>query len=360
METTTESQEDIQLETLAPDVFIPPSITRRNLLNGDSYTHFSEIPSGIAVNGDEECVLGVDEAGRGPVLGAQFSHATNRVNAYYYFFTSLGPMVYALLYLPMSLHHSLLAEEHHFDDSKVLTPMVRSRLMEALCTPGSDLHGSCGWATRVMSARDISAAMLHSSSNYNLNAQAMDATIDLIREVFDRGVNVKEVYIDTIGSPITYQKKLERIFPTTKITVAKKADSLYPCVSAASVCAKVTRDAALEVCYESYHEDVPEIKGTSGIANPNWGSGYPSDARCTSWLKRNMDPVFGWGSECRFSWGTAKDLIESKGARVRVDWPEVNDEDTMKMTDFFAAGEQDDEKGELANWFGARVGEKVF
>ena len=103
-----------------------------------------------------------------------------------------------------------------------------------------------------MSARDISAGMLQPHGTYNLNAQAMDATIDLIKQVLAKGVNVTEVYIDTIGSPATYQKKLERIFPTVKITVAKKADSLYPCVSAASVCAKVTRDAALDVCYEMY------------------------------------------------------------------------------------------------------------
>ena len=202
--------------------------------------------------------------------------------------------------------------------------------------------------------------MLHSSSTYNLNAQAMDATIDLIREVFERGVNVKEIFIDTIGSPMTYQKKLERILPTTKVTVAKKADSIYPCVSAASVCAKVTRDAALEICYESYHRDVPKIEGTIPSATPGWGSGYPSDARCTSWLKQNMNPVFGWGSECRFSWGTAKDLIESKGARIKVDWPVPQDDDSMKMTDFLTSGEQDDEQGELATWFGTRVSEKVF
>lgn len=263
-------------------------------------------------------------------------------------------MVYGVFYLPLSVHHSLLAETHHFDDSKVLTAAVRSDLMEKLCTSDSDLYRSCGWATRVMSARDISSGMLRPMAMYNLNAQAMDATIDLIKGVFERGVNVTEIYIDTIGSPIVYQRKLEKIFPTVKITVAKKADSLYPCVSAASVCAKVTRDAALEVSAKPY-------VGSEG-GDVGWGSGYPSDARCSTWLKQNMDPVFGWGPECRFSWSTAKDLLETKNKGVSVVWPvDDADDDGMKMTDFFSAAAEDEEEGdELSNWYGKRVTEEVF
>jgi ribonuclease H2 subunit A len=264
-------------------------------------------------------------------------------------------MVYALLYLPLSLHRSLLAETHHFDDSKVLTPAVRSALMEKLCTTDTDLYRSCGWATKVMSARDISSGMLRPAGMYNLNAQAMDATIELIKAVFAQGVNVKEIYIDTIGSPITYQKKLERIFPTVEITVAKKADSLYPCVSAASVCAKVTRDAALDVSYEAYTENTNGDDAAEG-----WGSGYPSDARCSNWLKRNMDPVFGWGTECRFSWGTAKELLESKNAPLKADWPVEGEDDGLKMTDFLTTAEQDGEGDELVNWYGRKVTEEVF
>ncbi|KAJ8608990.1 hypothetical protein MRB53_039349 [Persea americana] len=80
-----------------------------------------------------------------------------------------------------------------------------------------------------MSARDISAGQLQAYQTYNLNAQAMEATIQLIQEVLDSGVNVREIYIDTIGPPITYQKKLERIFPAQRITVAKK---LIACILA--------------------------------------------------------------------------------------------------------------------------------
>lgn len=272
-------------------------------------------------------------------------------------------MVYGLLYLPLTSHRSLLAETHHFDDSKVLTPTFRSSLMQTLCTNGTDLYRNCGWATRVMSARDISAAMLKPAGIYNLNAQAMDATIDLIKDIYAQGINVKEIYIDTIGIPQTYQKKLELIFPTTMITVAKKADSLYPCVSAASVCAKVTRDAALEVCYQSYASK-KDASQESKPSTDGWGSGYPSDGRCSTWLKENMNPVFGWGNECRFSWKTSEELLEAKSDCVKVDWPVPAESDqAMRVTDFFAAVPEaglDQSANELATWFGRPAAENVF
>jgi len=200
--------------------------------------------------------------------------------------------------------------------------------------------------------------MLKPAGTYNLNAQAMDATISLIEGVYAKGVNVKEIYIDTIGNPATYQKKLERVFPTAKITVAKKADSLYPCVSAASVCAKVTRDAALEMLYTAYEKDGGTTK--EGEKEDGWGSGYPSDVRCTGWMKRNMDPIFGWGSECRFSWGTSKDLLDAKNTAARIEWPVEEDDETSRLTDFFGAADDKQDADELANWFGNRITEEVF
>ncbi|KAK0612813.1 ribonuclease H-like domain-containing protein [Bombardia bombarda] len=299
------------------------------------------------------CVLGVDEAGRGPVL---------------------GPMVYGIFFLPLPLSDPLLRTTHHFDDSKVLTPAVRSALMQTLCTPSTTelLHTSCGWAISALSARDIGAGMLRPGPGaaYNLNAQAMDTTVALIQAVYDAGVNIKEIYVDTIGPPATYQKKLERVFPTAMITVAKKADSLYPSVSAASVCAKVTRDAALETLWRARggEEDVAEGgEGAEEEETPGWGSGYPSDGRCTTWMRGNMHPVFGWGAECRFSWGTAKDMLEASGGKggVKVEWPVVEDEDNAdmhRMTDFFVAAPKDQERegDELGTWFGTPAGLEAF
>ena len=136
----------------------------------------------------------------------------------------------------------------------------------------------------------------------------------------------------------------------------KKADSLYPCVSAASVVAKVTRDVSCEALYAEYARTMRLEEDGVG-----WGSGYPSDARCVSWLKQAIDPVFGWGSECRFSWGTAKDMLEAKGSGgTRVDWPTVGEDDNMQLSHYFGGGSGSagprTEGEELRTWFGRNGG----
>lgn len=72
--------------------------------------------------------------------------------------------------------------------------------------------------------------------------------------------------MDTVGPPAKYQAKLLQQFPDLKITVSKKADSIYPIVSAASICAKVIRDHALKNW--KFRENAP--------ISTKFGSGYPS------------------------------------------------------------------------------------
>ena len=73
--------QEIAQETPAEDVFIAPSIHEQEIFAGTSYTHHTALPELIASDLSTECVLGVDEAGRGPVLGSYHSfpkHSQNK------------------------------------------------------------------------------------------------------------------------------------------------------------------------------------------------------------------------------------------------------------------------------------------
>merc|ERR1712008_123452 len=105
--------------------------------NGQNYTLFSDIPE---ICKTEPCVLGIDEAGRGPVL---------------------GPMVYGISFCPISKNSAL--KELGVDDSKVLTEAKREELFGKL-EKNSDY---IGWAITVLSPRYISTSMFK-RSKYNL------------------------------------------------------------------------------------------------------------------------------------------------------------------------------------------------
>ncbi|SPO30538.1 related to 35 kDa ribonuclease H [Ustilago trichophora] len=297
-----------------------------------SYTYASPIPSECSkiepANPSIKvpCVLGVDEAGRGPVL---------------------GPLVYGIAYCPISYQDDI--KQIGFADSKALTAERRDHLLSALMHDSNHL----GWAVRVMSPQDISAGMLRRRP-INLNAQSSQATVSLISGVLESGVDVTEIYVDTVGDPKSYTKLLSSHFPRhphIKWTVTSKADAIYPIVGAASIAAKVTRDRCIEGWkYAEQHrsaqdptKDEAKVLGdtTNHISSSQldsqeeskkrkaqhtsespldqvWsnmgplGSGYPGDPNTVAFLKRTLDPVFGWPGIVRFSWATAKTMLEEK------------------------------------------------
>lgn len=88
------------------------------------------------------------------------------------------------------------------------------------------MPGVCRWIVRLISAQEISDKMQRQTSN--LNEMSRDAAIQMIRETQAKGVNVKQVFVDTVGDPKWYQTFLTKQFGgTIEFRVEKKADSLF-------------------------------------------------------------------------------------------------------------------------------------
>ncbi|KAI5424053.1 hypothetical protein KIW84_030316 [Lathyrus oleraceus] len=203
----------------------------------------------------EPCIMGIDEAGRGPVL---------------------GPMVYGCLYCPLSYKKTLATLS--FADSKTLKEEKREELFEAL--KGND---SIGWVVDVIDPKELSAKMLK-KNKINLNEISHDSAMGLVDRVLKIGVLLTEVYIDTVRDPGKYEVKMSKNFPSIKFVVAKKADSLYPVVILLSV-VQVTRDRAVRDWV---------LDETADNINRNFGSGYPADPATKSWLENHKHSIFGF------------------------------------------------------------------
>ncbi|EJD48903.1 ribonuclease H-like protein [Auricularia subglabra TFB-10046 SS5] len=285
---------------------LPPSLPTPLVPLSDSYTYHSPLPTSAG-----PYHLGVDEAGRGPVM---------------------GPLVYGVAFCPAPYIEKL--NELGFDDSKALSAETRTHLLGSLCGDPANL----GWAVRVVSPQAISRGMLRRPP-INLNIQSQEATILLIREVLAKGIQLSHVYVDALGSSKTYQDYLSSVFPGIAFDVRPKADATFKIVGAASVAAKVTRDAWIENwIFDELSKHVPgdvdaDEKDIAAPMAPAWataetGSGYPSDPKTQGWLRNSLEPTFGFPSVVRFSWATAKVALEKDGHAVK--WTDDNQSSLVK------------------------------
>lgn len=177
-----QSQSQSQVE-LVPDTPAVPSVHDQPLV--DSYTWRSQVPKEAR---GVPCILGVDEAGRGPVLGElpRYWDSCSSTADTYTLHIPPGPLVYGIAYCPASFSDQL--KDVGFADSKTLTAERRDALLAALIQHPDQL----GWATRTMSPQDISAGMLRRRP-INLNTQSTEATVELISGVLASGVDISEV-----------------------------------------------------------------------------------------------------------------------------------------------------------------------
>lgn len=124
----------------------------------------------------------------------------------------------------------------------------------------------------------------------NLNTLEEDAIADLVATW-----RPDALWIDALGHPRTIPATMARIFdkagfrPPKGVICEPKADGTYAVVGAASIVAKTTRDARLDA-----------LRPTWG----DFGSGYPSDPKTKAWLAAHAKTGRPWPDFVRTRWET--------------------------------------------------------
>jgi ribonuclease HII len=206
-------------------------------------------------------VCGIDEAGRGPII---------------------GPMVIA----GVSFKEGVLIKltEIGVRDSKTLSPIKREELYQKIKDLAETYH------IIKISPSEIDDAIFSGLKLTKLEAK-------YIAEIIKK-VKAEIYYIDSPqNNPSSFLKTLNKFIDTKNVVCEIKADKKYVQVSAASILAKVERDREIRKMYEKYG---------------NFGSGYTSDIRTINFLKEKVSKG-EIPEEVRKSWKTYRKLIEENG-----------------------------------------------
>jgi len=222
-------------------------------------------------------VAGVDEAGRGPVL---------------------GPMVLCLAIASKSREQEL--KTIGVKDSKMLSPKQRDVLAH-------EIRKDCKLHIAKITAKELNVLMKTKS----LNQIEADAITEFIKEIPEKTMEqIEKIYID-VPDPIPIKfvhrlhipKKLKE-----KIHASHKADVKYPICSAASIIAKTVRDAEIEKIKHELQCD--------------FGTGYSHDVNTIECIEKNIDDS-RWHKYMRMEWSTAKRLLQKskfKTKQVKLDF----------------------------------------
>jgi ribonuclease HII len=214
-------------------------------------------------------VCGIDEAGRGPVI---------------------GPMVMAGVVIDEMDENKLKAIG--VKDSKLLSKELREELFSKITSIVKD------YKIIVIFSDEIDEAVF--SKTHNLNKLEAEKAALIINElkpdkaILDcPSINVKDY--------CNYVKKM-LLNQDTYLVCEHKADVNYPSVSAASILAKVTRDNEIEKLKKQHKID--------------FGSGYPSDPKTKEFLEKNYERYDFF----RKSWEPWKRLKENKKQKNLMDF----------------------------------------
>ena len=197
-------------------------------------------------------ICGVDEAGKGPVI---------------------GPMVVAAV----AVENAKLIENIGFKDSKLLSPQKRKELFDLI-------KQNYRYAVEIIGPEKIDEYRRKNQLNL-LNRKAFEKVIIKLNPNIAY-VDAADVNEERFGREIKINLTNEN---DTDVISMHKADSKIPVVAAASIIAKQTRENEIE-----------ELKNKIG----DFGSGYPSDERTIKFLKSYFHDNLKWPSGTRKSWKT--------------------------------------------------------
>ncbi len=206
----------------------------------------------------KKTIVGVDEAGRGSLVGDMFIAGA-----------CIGEEKISLL------------QKLGVRDSKLLTPHRRERLFEII----KDI-------VEYYTVRRVSPSEI---DRYNLNDLLYKNIADILLELTEKCEKISKVYIDLTGNKYKLLKFITNRIGYIKweIVAEHKADQKYIPVSVASIIAKVLRD-----------RHIRELSKTYG----DFGSGYPADPKTIEWLRGYLEEHGKLPPIVRRTWHTLKNI----------------------------------------------------
>jgi ribonuclease HII len=250
--------------------------------------------------------VGTDEAGKGPVLGSMFAAAV-RVDP-----GALPDGVADSKKLGASRRETL-AEA--IRDRATATAVVEVPV-ERIDDPDTDMNG-----LTVTAHADALAAVSGNGSSDQTDPPPTDAD-GLAGETDQRGdEHGVTAYLDAADTnAVRFERRVgKQLDGSLDLRAEHAADETYPVVAAASILAKVTRDA-----------HVADLAATYGDV----GSGYPGDPTTREFLHEFVGEQNRLPDCARTSWQTSRDVLAEQGQAALSDFEREDRRGQRSLSEF--------------------------